>query len=399
MKQEIANKVLSNEERKYFGLEPILPDWDCVEIKNGYYAFFDGDVIRKTISIGTLSGEGFENYLDYGEQDNEIQTRDRAVVLPRTERGKEKKLNYSSVSSMNPTGCSFHMNLTAPNNSAHLHAANFRNSISLPIEFPNELHTLEAFKTWLQTFIAACPANYFEKVERMKTMPHQTIKYFNGDIFSFEVGLEHYGFGIIIGQVKKMKKDGLLKEEHILLNTMGVPLLVRFYQFLSTEKTLPIEEITRHPLGKTLIMMDNSVIWGVYEIVGNKKLEAADIAFPIQSGESISARDSNYVRLCWGTGLLVKRDVSDFPEDLVNNKLMRHACHAGVNRKRFKEELEAKPLSGLDELEKLAFEYFGVPLSTSFDAFNRAHGGMTREEYVVYANKAGRKAKASKAKK
>lgn len=399
MEQQIAYKVLNNEERKYFGLEPILPDWDCVEIKNGYYAFFDGDVIRKTISIGTLSGEGFENYLDYGEQDNEIQTRNREIVLPRTERGKEKKLNYSSVSSMNPTACSFYMNLTAPNNSAHLHAANFRNSISLPIEFPDKLHTLDEFKAWLQSFIANCPANYFEKVERMKTTPHQTVKYYNGDIFSFEVGLEHYGFGIIIGQVKKMRKDGLLKEEHILLNTMGVPLLVRFYQFLSTEKALPIKEITSHPLGKTVIMMDNPVIWGVYEIVGNKELEASDIEFPIQCGESISAIDPNYVRLCWGPALLVKRDVTDFPEDLVNNKLMRHACQAGVNRKRFREELEAEPLGGLDVMEKLAFEYFGVPHHTSFDEFNRAHGGMTREEYATYANKAGRKTKASKAKK
>ena len=49
---------------------------------------------------------------DYDENDNEIHTRERKVVLARTQRGKEKKLNYTSISAMRPTGCSFWMNLS-----------------------------------------------------------------------------------------------------------------------------------------------------------------------------------------------------------------------------------------------------------------------------------------------
>lgn len=48
--------------------------------------------------------------------------------------------------------------------------------------------------------------------------------------------MEHYGFGLIIGQINKMRKDGLLQEEHLLCATMGVPLLVRLYQFQTTKK-------------------------------------------------------------------------------------------------------------------------------------------------------------------
>ena len=48
------------------------------------------------------------------------------------------------------------------------------------------------------------------------------MKYFNGDIFRFEVDLKYYGFGLIIGQIGKMDKDGLLREEHILGSTLGV---------------------------------------------------------------------------------------------------------------------------------------------------------------------------------
>lgn len=67
-------EVLTNEERRYFGLEPILEDWERFTIKPGYAVYFDGDVIRKIISMSTYSGEGWENFLDYNETDNEIHT-------------------------------------------------------------------------------------------------------------------------------------------------------------------------------------------------------------------------------------------------------------------------------------------------------------------------------------
>lgn len=145
----------------------------------------------------------------------------------RTKKGKEKKLNYTSIDGMRPTGCSFQMNLRNPNSGSSLYVRNVRNSIRLPIVFPDDLDTLAQFLEWLTGFMAACPADYFDKVNRMKHMSHRTIKYFNGDIFRFEIDLEHYGFGLIMGQPRKMQKDGLLRKEHILNDIMGIPLLIR----------------------------------------------------------------------------------------------------------------------------------------------------------------------------
>lgn len=382
-------EVLTNEERRYFGLEPILPDWERFTIKPGYVVYFDGDVIRKIISMCTFSGKGWENFFDYIETDNEIHTRERQVVLPRTKRGKEKKLNYTSINSMIPTGCSVQINLRNPNNGSSLYVRNVRNSISLPIVIPDDLDTLTQFREWLTGFMAACPADYFDKVERMKHTSHRTIKYFNGDIFRFEIDLEHYGFGLIMGQLRKMKKDGLLRDEHILNDTLGIPLLVRLYLLKTTDKDLPAEQIAAHPLGGTFLMMDNQVIWGAYEIVGNKTLEESDIDFPIQAGHSINGQDPDHVRLCWGPGIIVRRGVRDFPEPL--NQLMRHGCNFGVGSIDLEYSLErAQRMAGLHELEQSAFRYFDVPLDTTIDEFNRKHDGMTRAEYAEYANKAGR---------
>lgn len=393
MKISIENPVLTNEERRYFGLEPILPGWECFEIKPGFSVYFDGDVIRKTISFRTLSGAGYENFLDYIENDNEVQTRGRQIVLPRTEKGKEKKLNYTSVSGMKPTGCTFRMNLTHPNQRSSLWVGNTRNSISLPIVFPDDVDTLTKFRGWLADFTTVLPSDYFNKVEQMKNTHHRTIKYFNGDIFRFEIDLEYYGYGLIIGQIRKMQKDGLLRKEHILCSTMGVPLLVRLYRLKTSEKDIDVEKLTSYPLGKTFIMMDNQVIWGVYDIVGSKVLEAADIDFPIQAGESIDGQDPDYVRICWGPGIMIQRNAKDFPKPLINNRLMRHGCHFGVGRIDLDRALEiSQTKAGLDELEQIAFRYFDVPLDMTFDGFNRQHDGMTYNEYAEYANKAGRSA-------
>ncbi|MCL2671650.1 MAG: immunity 26/phosphotriesterase HocA family protein [Clostridiales bacterium] len=389
MKQPIEKIILTNEERRYFGLNPIESTWDRVEIKESFAVYFDGDMIRKTISCQTRSDAGYENYLQYTETDNQVQTRGRNIVLPRTDRGKEKKLNYTSIDSMNPTGCVFYVVFGFPKATARLYVGNSRNSITLPIIFPNNISTFAAFRKWLPGYISTCPTDYFDKVERMRNSPHRTVKYYNGDIFRFEIDLEHYGFGLIIGQIRKMQKDALLSKEHIFNDTMCVPLLVRLYLLKTTDKNMSAEQIAAHPLGKTFMMTDDLVIWGAYDIVGSKTLTETDIDFPIQVGRSISAIDFDHVRICWGPGIIVRRNAEDFPK--LPFKLMRHGVSQMIHWFEMERAMgNAQAKTGLDESEQIAFRYFDLPLDMTFDVFNRQYGGMTREEYAVYANKAGR---------
>lgn len=391
MKEMIEKSVLTNEERRYFGLEPIHSSWERYEVKEGFIVYFDGDVIRKTISGNTLSGPGLENYLEYTESDNEIYTRERSVVLPRTARGKEKKLNFTAVNQMSPTGCSFSMNLKGINRKASLHVYNGRNSINLPIRFPKDIDTLTKYRSWMGDFIKSCPTDYFDKVLRMKNTPHRTVKYYNGDIFRFEVDLEHYGFGLIIGQIQKMIKDGHLPKEHILCSIMGVSLLVRMYKLKTREKDIDIKKLTSYPLSNTIFMMDNKVIWGAYDIVGNKKLNQTDIDFPILASESINFQDRDYVNLCWGTGMILRRGVKDFPESLKGQRLRRSGAHPSVETMDLDSILASKEMSvEFKELEQTAFQYFGLPDDITFDEFNRQNNGLTAKEYAEYANKSGR---------
>ncbi|MCF2719548.1 hypothetical protein LWE69_21200 [Paenibacillus sp. UKAQ_18] len=92
------NSWLTNALRPYFGLEALEEHWDVVEIKMDTLFVWTGMSFFKRISFTEDT---------YGETDVEILTRDRAFVLPKTARGKEKKLNYTSVSSIKAEGVTF----------------------------------------------------------------------------------------------------------------------------------------------------------------------------------------------------------------------------------------------------------------------------------------------------
>lgn len=379
--QYMENIILTNDERELFGLELISVKWDRVEIKKGIVVYFDGDAICKIIYNYEHSGEGFINTL-YIEEDNLIKTRNREFVLPRTAKGKEKKLNYTSINGMKSTGCRFSLTLSTSGIGATLNVTNSQNSLRLPIPFPQQIGTVDAFRQWLATFVSSRDERYFSKVERMKNAPRKNVKYKNGDIFCYEIDLEYYGFALIIGQITKIKKAGVLKQEHIWNDLMTVPLIVRTYQFKSQEKNMPIEEIIQHSLSDSFFMMDDHVMRGVYEIIGNKLLTADDIDFPIQAGRSLS--NDSFTRLCWGVGIKShpNEHASMLPSGIQDMELLRHGVNFGVSFSEIKTVESRKT-----PLEKLAFAHFGISEDITFDDFNRQFGGMTREEYALYANK------------
>ena len=76
---------LTNEQRKYLGLIPVEEDWELVKLNYKYeniYFYFDGDIIRKKISLSENSY--------YETELNEKTTENRTMILSKTARGKIK---------------------------------------------------------------------------------------------------------------------------------------------------------------------------------------------------------------------------------------------------------------------------------------------------------------------
>ena len=89
----IIKIILRNEDRKYLGLTPIEDHWERMNIKH-ITLFFDGDIIRKKITHAEFESQQFL----YLEEDVYVETAEnRTIVLPKTSKGKPKKLNYTAT--------------------------------------------------------------------------------------------------------------------------------------------------------------------------------------------------------------------------------------------------------------------------------------------------------------
>jgi hypothetical protein len=60
---------LTNEQRKYLGLNPVEKNWEIVKLNN-YYLYFDGDTIRKKI----FSTEKLYSEMELNEKTSENRT-------------------------------------------------------------------------------------------------------------------------------------------------------------------------------------------------------------------------------------------------------------------------------------------------------------------------------------
>ena len=391
---DIQHDVLNNSQRPYFGLDPIDPAWDAAEIKPGVIVFFDGDVIKKVI----LHVER-RDHIEHREFDTAISTRNRQAILPKTDKGKEKKLNFSSVSTSTPSGCTFSLLFGS---FCSLGVGNQQNAISLPLPGEHKFTKLEDFQQWRDAYIADSPPSHFAKVERMRNTPHRTIKYFNGDIFRFEIDREHYGFGLIIGQIRKMQKDGMIPKRHALNDTMCVPLLIRLYRVKTKDCDIPTEQIVSMPLLPAGIMADDCVLWGGIDIVGSKQLNADDIDFPIQVGRALTSE--RYFRLCWGIGMVFTEQIDDAPHFRGGdknrlyhiNRFLNNGVTIGIRTSSVESELRGEsPRTAWSDIchpdnmdfKNAAFQFFQLPFDITFDEFNAKYDSMTRLQYADYANK------------
>src|SRR5690349_17156990 len=91
---------LTNDQRIYFGLDPIDPKWDKVILKGDFYRpesvlYFEGNTIKKHI-VSTAS--------DYKEVKYNLVTGDRSTILPKTAKGKAKKLTAAVLETHGPDG-------------------------------------------------------------------------------------------------------------------------------------------------------------------------------------------------------------------------------------------------------------------------------------------------------
>lgn len=313
---------LTNEQRKYFGLEVVDPSWDRVEIPavSGYNTlhpeklkserknvlYFDGDILRKEISQHENGGFRESSY-NLRTQDN------RTKIAPITAKGKPKNLNSVNIQRCKSYGV--YMDLNVDNlQRADVLIGNYdtqKTYYSSHFSGTN-LKVDEFFDKW----ISETTEQDFNDLEVFSTEKRRHCIFKEGDFFRFKYDRGHYGYGRVLMDVQKWIKDGNPFWDIL----MGKAVCISVYHIVTEDPDVSIIELSKLSSCPSEYIMDNKLFYGEYEVIGNAPLNE-DVYYPIMYGRSISGTDPNKIICCIGkTYREIPLEGNDNPgRDYINN--------------------------------------------------------------------------------
>lgn len=280
---------LNNSDRKYLGLDLIQDSWDRFVLNDEITLFFDQNKIVKKISHGGYS---------YEECEMDEITDNREFILPKTNRGKPKKLNFTSVNSKKGIGVYFKYS------KPYITIGNYTSQTTFYSTYfeDTRIESFEELRDWIDRFSKDTNDRDLLEIRSFKSSKRRNIKYREGDFFSFKVDRRNFGFGRLLMDVGNYRKSTEFKssKNYGLGNLMGVPLLVKVYHIVQPRKEIDLQFLKSQKSFPSKFIMDNALFYGDYEIIGNHELEEDEMDPPIQFGRSISALDPKTVYLQYG---------------------------------------------------------------------------------------------------
>jgi len=236
---------LDNQQRKHLGLVPVEPHWELVEL-HGSYVYFDGDIIRKKISINE---QGY-----YECELNELTSSNRTILEPKTTRGKPKKLNYTSTLSFSPFATYFKID------SESVRIANYTTQITYYDEKFEAKQSIQDWREWIDQWINESFPQDLNDLDAFKNAKRIHQKFKEGDFFAFKIGRRQWGFGRILVDVAQLKKDKkfLANKNYGLTNLMAKPLIVKVYHHVATHKEIDLHTLENCAALPAQAIMDNN---------------------------------------------------------------------------------------------------------------------------------------------
>ncbi|MCC9018746.1 immunity 26/phosphotriesterase HocA family protein [Flavobacterium lipolyticum] len=280
---------LNNHQRKYLGLEIVPDNWEKVEITKEIFVYFDGNTIRKKISVGDYS---------YQEIKLEEETVNRTILLPKTSRGKEKKLNFSSLEARNGIGMYFTFNIAGIIIGNHSTEKTYYSTSFENIRFKS----IKDLPLWLDNYISNTTESDLNDLQKIATEERKRINLKEGDFFIYKVDRRNFGFGRLICDIRKIRKNPNFKtnKNYGFSNLMTQPLVIKIYHIIQNSKEIDLTYLKFLKSLPSQYIMDNLLYYGDFEIIGNLPLEDWEIDFPISYARSISYGDFDTVYLQYG---------------------------------------------------------------------------------------------------
>ena len=273
--------ALTNKQRKYFGLEPVEKKWDQVELKD-MILYFDGDLIRKVICYEYSKEYGYREY------DYELQTDQREKLLPATKRGKPKPLTPSNILNRKSIGFSFVCYFGWRGKSFDFqklyvtHIASNDTFVSLK---DHGITDYDQLAKWVDEYIESCPADYLQQLDEKRGNKRRRVRYQPGDIFEIRFDDQEVGYGKILLDVFRLRKQGFYdsmpqqrRPAGLNNSLLGSGLLVAIYAYAGPP--LEPEQVNDQPVLCTKLMMHDNIYEGTFPIIGNSSVSPEELDFP-----------------------------------------------------------------------------------------------------------------------
>lgn len=286
------NFCLNNTHRKYMGLKLLKPNYDLKIIKKGdydeYYLFFNDSKIVKVIhyNISDKNIEMTEEDVNYDTIQN------RSIVLPKTFRGKNRKLSGSVIDAFNSEGNYFRISMPKGKKYGYVIIGNSTSQRTFFYDGYVEITPdLEGIEKWCDDFVKNSTEKDLIEVEEFSKAKRQQIAYKEGDYFRVKLGRDKYTYGRILLDIYQGIKNKTLNYWDKFL---GRALIVETFHILTERKDVSIEELKTLKIFPAQYIMDNNLFYGDYEIIGNDTLPA-QLAYPIMYGEEIEQDSSKKI--------------------------------------------------------------------------------------------------------
>lgn len=306
---------LTNEQRKCFGLPRIQNNWEKLEVPPSpldmyyTYAYLDGNRIRKIIQVYDEQ-PGQHRYEEYHV--DELVSEDRAFILPKTPKGKLQKFTASNLMKRTRLGMSlwFFQN--------HI---SLRNDTSCKGYYSNAydktgIDTLPAFSEWVNHWCEETTSRDLAELSAFALEGREHHRYREGDFFRFKLNRRLFGYGRILLDYAKLRKQGVPYWNIF----MGKALCVAVYHIITDDPNLSIDDLTGKMMLPSLMIMDDEFYYGENPIIGNAPLAENEMDYPVHYGNTISRYEQG-VRYQCGKTFIAMDDQKELFAGFIHNEI------------------------------------------------------------------------------
>lgn len=262
---------LNNNQRRYFGLHLVDQAWERVQLSDAITVYFSADKIVKVLNYGW----------GYVEYDTVINTVNRQVLLPMTDRGKQQKLSVPRLLKIKGCGVQF----SGSFNGGNIHVYDNRRNLFFIKSFAEDgdMREYADIDNWVSNYIAGVPPDYFHWLTDQLSQSRLKVKAQAGDIIAYKLTATEFGFARILSDVYRDRKSSTAEMEKLMWFHPR-SLIVAPYAFFATTTKVNLDELIKKPALPSVCMFDIDVYRGEMPVIGHRPLsdkEREEMPYPV----------------------------------------------------------------------------------------------------------------------